>query len=225
MTSGIIRRNERSGARDRRRGRKMPSRGRGAMQINVRPLAACREGSERVASPARSSRRVAREISREVVSPRHRTFVLTPPEHLVDDAKAERVVIDDKHPKSGRKLRFVLGFRHRRARRGARHAEETLGEEECARRRKSAEAIHKSFRNRAGIRRGLDVERAKRTREDALDALRTGCRARVVGTLRRPALSASGAWSPCNIYLFCQIRTADVRLSSNRMFHFDPLAD
>lgn len=89
------------------------------MQINVRPLAACREGSERVASPARSSRRVAREISREVVAPRHRTFVMTPPEHFLDDAKAERVVIDDKHPKSGRKLRFVLGFRHRRARRGA----------------------------------------------------------------------------------------------------------
>lgn len=99
------------------------------MPTNVRSLAVRREEGEWVASPARSSRRVAREISREVVAPRHRTFVMTPPEHLLDDAKAERVVIDDENPQSGREFRFILGFRHRRTRRGARHAEETLGEE------------------------------------------------------------------------------------------------
>ena len=74
------------------------------MPTNVRSLAVRREEGEWVASPARSSRRVAREISREVVAPRHRTFVMTPPEHLLDDAKAERVVIDDENPQSGRPL-------------------------------------------------------------------------------------------------------------------------
>ena len=61
--AGIIRRSERSGARDRRRGRKMPSRGRGAMPTIVRSLAVRREEGEWVASPARASRRVAREIN------------------------------------------------------------------------------------------------------------------------------------------------------------------
>ena len=181
------------------------------MPTNVRSLAVRREEGEWVASPARSSRRVAREISREVVAPRHRTFVMTPPEHLLDDAKAERVVIDDENPQSGREFRFVLGFRHRRARRGARHAEETLGVK-GARRRKARELSAKVSRYRAGIRHGLDVERAKRTRENALDAARTGWRARVVGALRRPSQSGEPSPSHADSYFFCQIRTTDVRL-------------
>jgi hypothetical protein len=62
---------------------------------------------------------------------------MTPTEHLLDDAKAERVVIDDENPQPGREFRLVLGFRHRRARRGARHAEETLGESSSQKKRES----------------------------------------------------------------------------------------
>lgn len=172
------------------------------MPTNVRSLAVRREEGEWVASPARSSRRVAREISREVVAPRHRTFVMTPPEHLLDDAKAERVVIDDENPQSGREFRFILGFRHRRTRRGARHAEETLGEEALVAEKR--ESYPKISRYRAGIRHGLDVERAKRTREDALDAARTGWRARVVGALRGPSQSGEGSPSQADCIFFAK---------------------
>lgn len=77
---------------------------------------------------------------------------------------------------------------------------------------KARELSAKVFEYRAGIRHGLDVERAISTRADVLDAARTGWRARVVGALRGPSQSGASPSSPGGLYFLCQIRTTDVRL-------------